>query len=415
MVNGFLTEANVQINGIVAMIQNGYDKNKNIIENVTPFIGAGVTKCVAENISTQKLIENFNRLKLAPDWLGRDLDSISQYIDSIGGNSRHTVAEYIVDNESEVIQGRDEQDPFWVLAHMPFKLYITTNYDSLLEKYLIDAKKIPSVAISNFMSSDDGSCFIDANELKKEIDALQKKMDTNSDSKSERNKLALLKLIDWPETKDIDVQHPLVFHLHGVATSPESMVLSKDNYIDYLTQLTVKIEPTSVNELGILPGTVITAIKHSNLLFLGYSLKDVNLHVLLRALQVTRSTHELRSIMKPPNSERICQWVLEDGIESGITNGLRDINEFKDKFFAMLCKLQKGKCTQDDLWEEFFGQWTGKLESKKIESRSGEIKKFLANSLGGRSSMDVKDMLWEDVMIVLQEIYNQLKQRIPLP
>lgn len=69
---------------------------------------------------------------------------------------------------------------------------------------------------------------------------------------------------------------PLVFHLHGTLEIPESMVLTEDDYLDFL------MYTAEVPEL--IPPRIQQAFSESSLLFIGYSLEDMNFKVLFRRL-----------------------------------------------------------------------------------------------------------------------------------
>ena len=72
-------------------------------------------------------------------------------------------------------------------------------------------------------------------------------------------------------------ERPVVMHLFGTDDDPLSMVLTEDDYLDYLSRISRDYEyllPTSVNE----------ALASTTLLFLGYRLEDLDLKVILRGL-----------------------------------------------------------------------------------------------------------------------------------
>lgn len=75
------------------------------------------------------------------------------------------------------------------------------------------------------------------------------------------------------------LKRTIVLKVHGAIDRLEpdrdSYVITEDNYIDYLAQ-------TAIADL--LPPALITKLKHSNLLFLGYSITDWNLRVFLNRL-----------------------------------------------------------------------------------------------------------------------------------
>ena len=70
---------------------------------------------------------------------------------------------------------------------------------------------------------------------------------------------------------------PVVLHLFGTEEDPASMVLTQDNYLDYLARI-------SRDHERLLPPSVQDALAKTTLLFLGYRLQDLGLKVILRGL-----------------------------------------------------------------------------------------------------------------------------------
>jgi hypothetical protein len=66
---------------------------------------------------------------------------------------------------------------------------------------------------------------------------------------------------------------PLIFHLHGALSQNLSMVLTEDDYLDFL-----------IYGRNLLPPSVERAFEESALLFLGYGLADMSFKVLFRRL-----------------------------------------------------------------------------------------------------------------------------------
>ena len=72
--------------------------------------------------------------------------------------------------------------------------------------------------------------------------------------------------------------NPLVYHLHGVIDTPQSMVLSEKDYIDFIVNL-------SANKgVDILPAVIRKALVSNSLLFVGYSLSDINFRIIFRGI-----------------------------------------------------------------------------------------------------------------------------------
>lgn len=70
--------------------------------------------------------------------------------------------------------------------------------------------------------------------------------------------------------------NPLVYHLHGHYELPQSVVLTEDDYLDFLVHLS--------SDQALLPPDIRTALAGTSLLFIGYSLSDWNFRVLFRGL-----------------------------------------------------------------------------------------------------------------------------------
>jgi hypothetical protein len=70
--------------------------------------------------------------------------------------------------------------------------------------------------------------------------------------------------------------NPLVYHLHGHYDLPQSLVLTEDDYLDFLVHLS--------RDQALLPPAVQRALAGTSLLFIGYSLSDWNFRVLFRGL-----------------------------------------------------------------------------------------------------------------------------------
>jgi len=71
------------------------------------------------------------------------------------------------------------------------------------------------------------------------------------------------------------VANPVVFHLHGHMDTPESMLVTEDDYLDYVAVS---------REEKVIPSRIQRAFTESWLLFLGYRLEDLEFRVLLRSL-----------------------------------------------------------------------------------------------------------------------------------
>jgi hypothetical protein len=129
-----------------------------------------------------------------------------------------------------------------LLAGWPIKVVLTTNYDNLMERAFSKKDKDPAKAIY-------------------QRDGDQEQIQTPP-----------------------SVEKPLVYKLHGSLEDVDSMVITEDNYIDFLISL-VEGNPK-------LPDAVSAIFRTDSILFVGYGLKDWNIRVLLRYF---RRDNDIRS------------------------------------------------------------------------------------------------------------------------
>jgi len=129
-----------------------------------------------------------------------------------------------------------------LLAGWPIKIVLTTNYDNLMERAFSKKDKDPAKAIY-------------------QRDGDQEQIQTPP-----------------------SVEKPLVYKLHGSLEDVDSMIVTEDNYIDFLISL-VEGNPK-------LPDAVSAIFRTDSILFIGYGLKDWNIRVLLRYF---RRDNDIRS------------------------------------------------------------------------------------------------------------------------
>ena len=140
----------------------------------------------------------------------------------------------------------DPNEPHALLADLNLPVYITTNYDSFMYLALKDRKHDPKRELcrwNGFVQQNMKSVFGD---------------DKNG--------------TDYTPTS----ANPLVYHLHGHYDIPQSLVLTEDDYLDFLAQIS--------SNHSLLPPAIRTALSCTALLFIGYSLSDWNFRVLFRGL-----------------------------------------------------------------------------------------------------------------------------------
>ncbi|HZD55153.1 MAG TPA: SIR2 family protein, partial [Anaerolineales bacterium] len=139
-------------------------------------------------------------------------------------------------------RARDPLEPYKVIAELPLPIYITTNFNALLSSALKEAGKDPQVVLCPW------------NEYVEQAESIYDREPEYFPS---------------PE-------RPLVYHLFGQFDEPDSVVLTEDDYFDFL------IGVTSNNKL--VPPAVRRALTDTALLFLGFQMDDWNFRVLFRSI-----------------------------------------------------------------------------------------------------------------------------------
>jgi hypothetical protein len=137
---------------------------------------------------------------------------------------------------------RDPSEPHKVLAELPFKIYVTAGLSNLLGDALVDAGKKPDIELCRWN---------DDLELPPPI---------------------------YDEEPDYlpSKERPFVYHVFGHLKDPDSLVLTEDDYFDFL------IGVTKNNDM--IPHFVRSALTHTALLFLGFRLDEWDFRVLFRSL-----------------------------------------------------------------------------------------------------------------------------------
>ncbi len=142
----------------------------------------------------------------------------------------------------ERFRDKREYDPYKILAHLPLPIYITTNPGDLMGDALREAGKEPKVILCPW------------NEYIEQRESL---FDCEAD------------YFPTPE-------EPLVYHLFGRLDEPDSLVITEDDYFDYLIGVT--------SNKDLIPSAVRRVLADSALLFLGFQMDEWNFRVLFRSI-----------------------------------------------------------------------------------------------------------------------------------
>ncbi|HEX5733389.1 MAG TPA: SIR2 family protein [Blastocatellia bacterium] len=186
---------------------------------------------------SDKLAEKCDLVKNYPKEQGKDtrLDRVSLYFEKDRG--RRPLVQEIKD---QVTIGKEPSPALCALAEMDFPLVITTNYDKLFEQALNRAGKHPYVGVYN------------------------ERGDTPTD-----------------DFQDFSHERPFVFKIHGDIDKPDSIVITDEDYIQFVLRMSSFKE----GDYHPVPETIRYQFKRWPTLFIGYSLMDYNLRLLFKTLR----------------------------------------------------------------------------------------------------------------------------------
>lgn len=205
----------------------------------TPFLGAGVYSegpslrtSVAKKWSTQ-----YNY----PFTDGTDLARVARFLTVEYGDAEYASNKYVEELTNVPVPNFDDpKDPYTTLAKLPLPIYVTTNYDDFMEQALLKQQR----------------------DVKRDLCKWIRALDDTS---------PLAEQGFQP-----NVANPVVFHLYGYMQNQQSMVLSEDDYFQFLINVS--------NDPELIPKRIQQAIGGTSLLLLGYSLEDWDFRILFHFL-----------------------------------------------------------------------------------------------------------------------------------
>lgn len=181
-------------------------------------------------------------------------------------------------------------DPLYLLAQLPLPIYATTSHHDFLERALADAGKHPRIQVC--------ACFGDAYSQRPEIEWFGLPPTSGEDLDAEATEVA-----------------PIVYHLYGIEKYPATLVISEDDYIEFLVTISANRDA--------LPLRLRRALAQSSMLLLGYRLPSWEFRVLFqgiikRVLETTKTPDKpnLAIQLHPPaewkpDSEEMEQYLKE--------------------------------------------------------------------------------------------------------
>jgi len=139
----------------------------------------------------------------------------------------------------------EQMMPLLVLADLPLPIYVTSSYHAFLEAALRRAGKSPHIEICRWHEG---------------LSTIPSVFDDG----------------DYEPTREA----PLVFHLHGMDTYPESLVLTVDDHLQFL----VAVSREQGRNTDPIPKRIREAMAESSLILLGYTLQSWDFRSLFWAL-----------------------------------------------------------------------------------------------------------------------------------
>jgi TIR domain/SIR2-like domain len=240
----------------------------------TPVLGSGLTDWLfgSRRDLAQKWANEYP-FPMAPHW-SDDLPQVTQYAavtysdfvlrDDLGAFYREQLQQRypeIVDGRRDLTLGElatavwesqapgHADEPHIVLASLPCPIYVTAQATSLLVRALQKAGKEPVT------------------------DFCRWKPELMRESKEP---------LEDPSYEP-SVDRPLVYHVFGTLEVPESIVITEDEYFDFVAA----VARSSPNQL--IPSVIEEALADTSLLFLGFGLQHWDLRILLRSVIMRES------------------------------------------------------------------------------------------------------------------------------
>lgn len=258
---------------------------------VTPFIGAGASTGTLP--TGADLAREWSEAFHYPHGTSDDLTAVAQYMAVTHGSA------YPKQVVAKELEGKGPPDftqplePHAFLATLDLPIYITTNYDDFMVQALRDTGKDP---IQEF-------CRWNA------------EVRTRDDQS----------IFDRPGFEPTP-QQPVVYHLHGIREVPASIVITEDDYLRFIVDV-------SWNHEQLLPVRIKQALTGASLMFMGYSLEDLDFKVIFQAI-VIGMVSELRrknvSVQLPKKERAVASYLAEYLRIKNIEVYWGDLEEFVD-------------------------------------------------------------------------------------
>jgi hypothetical protein len=181
---------------------------------------------------SRKLADNCNFSKVIPGADPSNLQRVALCYEI--AHNRHQLVDAVIE---AVETGKRPSPMLRALAELGFPLVITTNYDRLFESALAAADKVPRVAV--YRPTQEAT----------------------------------------EDYRDPTAKNPVVFKIHGDIQLPETIVITDEDYIQFVLRMSDKERYDPV------PLRLKYHLTEWTTLFIGYSLLDYNLRLLFKTLR----------------------------------------------------------------------------------------------------------------------------------
>lgn len=236
----------------------------------------------------QKILDNYGDI-LTPELRAAPVEELSRLLKHVGAYRRQ----------------QEHDEPHRVLAGLPFKVYMTTNTDNLLYEAL---EEVPG--------------------------------------KRPRKRLCpwkdyVVQLTEHEQDYEPTVAEPLVYHLFGQLEDTDTMVLTEDDYFDYLIGMTANKD--------LLPDPVKRAQTSSLLLFLGFQISDWDFRVIFRSIMS-------RPGVKAGTKEDFTHVAVQINPDEDVIIEPRRAREYLEKYFQS-SKVSIYWGSAEDFLRELRSEW----------------------------------------------------------
>jgi len=232
---------------------------------------------------------------------------LSRYGDMVANEFQDAELDELLAEVGRLHREKEPADAHRVLAELELPVYITTTPGNFLEAALRAAGKEPVSEICRW---------------NEEVEWLPSVYDDEPDYRPTR-------------------QRPLVYHLFGRLEEPESLVITEDDYFDYLIGVT--------GNKDLIPGVVRRKLVDGALMFLGFRLDEWDFRVLFRSIMQQAGGHKRKSfahvavqidpeegrILEPGRARKYLESYFQDADISIYWGSAQDfIKELKQKWEA---------------------------------------------------------------------------------